>query len=129
MDQIVKETRRKLHRNIIVFIVLVGLFVLASVFFVRSLESSYHSGQLRIDHRNQETTTQKLSDIRPWMTFDYINVVFKLPTDYLQNKLNITDYRYPNIRVDRYALHHGLNPNQLLFNIEQLIIQKGTSQI
>ena len=41
--------------------------------------------------------------IQSWMTFNYINKVFKLPTNYLKNTLNISDSRYPNIPLEDYA--------------------------
>ena len=39
-----------------------------------------------------------VSDIQPWMTFDYLNFVFHLPQGYLQNALGI-----PNSQAARYS--------------------------
>jgi hypothetical protein len=41
-------------------------------------------------------------EIEPWMTFAYINFVFKLPDEYLKMKLGISLDRYPNIQIARY---------------------------
>ena len=44
-----------------------------------------------------------VNDIDTWMTFDYLNTVFKLPPKYLQHALAITDPSYPNIHIGRFA--------------------------
>ena len=41
--------------------------------------------------------------IRPWMTFDYLNHLFALPSSYLQSHLAITDTRYPHLTITAYA--------------------------
>ncbi len=40
------------------------------------------------------------AEIRSWMTFRYINTVFKLPQDYLKNSLAIDNAHYPNLSID-----------------------------
>lgn len=50
-------------------------------------------------HRNRMPLSAQVDYIREWMTFDYINKVFNLPSDYLKNQLGITDARYPRITV------------------------------
>ena len=64
---------------------------------------SYHHGQVV-----RENDIVKPSDIQPWMTFQYIDFIFKLPPNYLQDSLVITDPRYPNVQIARYARMHGL---------------------
>jgi hypothetical protein len=56
------------------------------------------------------------------MTFDYLNVIFKLPKNYLKETLIIEDNRYPNIRLDHYAKRHNINPTFFLNQVEQAII-------
>jgi hypothetical protein len=62
-----------------------------------------------------------INDIGPWMTFDYLNVVFKLEPNYLKNALGISDNRYPNININMYARHYNIPLQNLLQNIKQAI--------
>jgi len=39
------------------------------------------------------------SIIRSWMTFDYVNKLFGLPPEYLQQQLQITNTRYPRLTI------------------------------
>ncbi len=45
--------------------------------------------------------------IEPWMTFNYINISFKLPNNYLKNALHISNPKYPNIVIVKYAKSIG----------------------
>ena len=128
--KIIKENIKK-HpkKNIIIFFILLFLLFLTLIYFVHSLEFSYNSGELNIHHRNQGILSNQINGINTWMTFDYINVVFKLPPDYLKDRLAITDPRYPNIRIDRCAKGKGENKQQLLLEIQQLVIQNINGRI
>ena len=44
-----------------------------------------------LHHSHRVLTINDVNRIQNWMTFDYINKVFKLPSDYLKNNLNISD--------------------------------------
>lgn len=46
------------------------------------------------------SSTQGVQD---WMTFDYVNKNFHLPSAYLRTALQIQDVRYPNMSIRRYA--------------------------
>ncbi|MCL4405366.1 MAG: hypothetical protein M1361_02360 [Patescibacteria group bacterium] len=48
-------------------------------------------------------TADDVSLITSWMTFDYINRLFKLPEDYLKTSLSVSDSRYPQMSVYAYA--------------------------
>jgi len=126
MDSVSKN---KKNRNFIIYSTLLVFLVLACLYFIYNLSSYYNFGELKIHYKNQGIVPIQVSDIHTWMTFDYLNVVFKLPTDYLKNKLSITDPRYPNIIINRYALLNDINPQQLLYTIQQLINQKINSAI
>ena len=121
MDLISKNKKVLSRKNIIIFSVLFILLILSSIYFITNFRSVYRSGQLRIHHRNQESLPNKINNIRAWMTFDYLNVVFKLSPDYFKNNLSITDPKYPNIRIDRYAMNQGIKSQELLYKIQQLI--------
>jgi len=57
--------------------------------------------------------------IRSWMTFDYVNKLFKLPADYLSGQLVISDTHYPNISIRTYAKNSHLNESVVLGEVEQ----------
>lgn len=82
----------------------------------------YHMSQH--EQLRQELTRRRptVSDIQPWMTFDYVNVVFKLPPAYLKQSLNITDPHYPNLQISRYARRNNLDPQQLIGQIQNSIL-------
>ena len=129
MDPAIEDSKSSAKKNMLIFVILLVLLVLVLVSFVRSLDSFYSTGQLRIHHRNQQISSEQINNIRGWMTFDYINVVFKLSSDYLKNGLNITDPKYPNLRIDQYAKKQKINVQQVLLTIQQLINGKPSGKI
>jgi hypothetical protein len=48
-------------------------------------------------------TASDVDVVLPWMTFRYINTIFKLPTNYLKDTLHISSSRYPNISLSSYS--------------------------
>ena len=69
---------------------------------------------LRPSPRRQAWTINDLSRIQAWLTFDYLNFVFRLPPTYLEGKLPTPDSHYPNISIESYADRHGLGHTQFL---------------
>lgn len=59
--------------------------------------------------------------IRSWMTFDYINTIFKLPPDYLKGQLSISDPHYPRVSISSYAKNNSLNESAFLGEIQQTV--------
>jgi hypothetical protein len=57
----------------------------------------------KISQYHSKLTDKNTDLISGWMTFDYINKIFALPTDYLKNSLVISNTHYPWIPVSRYA--------------------------
>jgi hypothetical protein len=83
--------------------------------FVGNLESLRLRGYIR-GHFRHQTAVQKINpdQIRGWMTFRYVNMVFGMPPAYLQNSLNIKDSHYPNISLDALAKQQKLSSVQML---------------
>jgi len=44
-------------------------------------------------------------DIAGWMTFDYINYLFALPSGYLQAAVPVKDPAYPHLSLNSFARH------------------------
>ncbi len=47
--------------------------------------------------------------IRPWMTFDYVDTLFHIPSSYLETQLPVNDARYPKITIGGYAKEENVN--------------------
>jgi hypothetical protein len=121
-----REHRKKIFKTTIV-VIFALLFLISLIWFTSTFKQLYRTGNLEVDYSITGRPTRlhrpiTISDIRVWMTFDYINVIFKLDPLYLKNTLAITDSKYPNISIEAYARHNRINPQVLLHNIEQAII-------
>ena len=79
--------------------------------FRRDYESSH-----QLDRNNPD-----IDQIQSWMTFDYLNTVFKLPPAYLKTTLGITDAAYPNLHIGAYAHKNHLTQAQALAKVQEAI--------
>ncbi len=107
-------------------VAILALICLASIIsFTATFKKIYKAGELhpiysihgseRVNHR------VTIDTIQPWMTFNYLNVVFNMPASYLQNGLGIIDPSYPNIRIDTYIKRHKLNSTVFFTGVKQVI--------
>jgi len=115
-----------LHHKKIKIIILTILCITSLIWFIYSVIELRRSGELRTNnsirkHYAYPNNIVNVNNITAWMTFDYINVIFKLDSTYLKNALMIDDTRYPNIRIDRYAKNHNIN-NQVFLRVTQQLI-------
>jgi hypothetical protein len=94
---------------------LVGILVVLCVLEFRAINYDvrdiHQSGEFPVRYSNgrvvREVEQISVSDIAPWMTFAYVNFVFKLPSSYLQAILGVQDGRYPNIQIGGFARRSG----------------------
>jgi hypothetical protein len=115
--------------RIVITIILFVLLGITTWYFISTLRADYLNGDLRLIYNRQAGTSplshnhpmMNVDRIRPWMTFDYLNVVFRLPPSYLKNILAITDVRYPNLRIDAYAKKSNTDISSLLQTIKTSI--------
>lgn len=62
------------------------------------------------------------STIRTWMTFDYVNKLFALPPQYLENQLGIAvSSSYPRTTISNYAKSIQLDPAIFLNKVEDAV--------
>ncbi len=108
---------------VIVFLIALSIVELRSIFiefhetYVRGNGYlSYRHGQMQ---RTPVVTTP--GDIAGWMTFRYLNFVFKLPPAYLATELHISDKQYPNIQISRYARTHQIDSVQFLDSVQKAV--------
>ena len=97
-------------------IILTAVFIALLIFFVVQYQALWRAQiidmhELRTSQMLQRHAPLPVSDagsIRAWMTFDYINKLFALPTDYLKMQLQVTDTRYPRLTIGEWAENtHG----------------------
>jgi hypothetical protein len=63
----------------------------------------------------------QVGQIQNWMTFRYVNTVFRLPSAFLQTQLNIADKHYPNITIDTLAKQQSRTSSAELLLVQQKI--------
>jgi hypothetical protein len=87
--------------------------------------------QLAVLRQRGPLTATDVSYIQSWMTFDYINVTFNIPPQYLSdylasstnnnpinnNPMHNTLRGYPHISISHYARENGFNPTVLTTGI------------
>jgi hypothetical protein len=78
--------------------------------------------QNRIHHLNLHMPTNlDPNAIATWMTFNYLNTVFKMPPDYLKSELDITDVRYPRLTIKRLAADRKVNAALILTGVKAAV--------
>ena len=117
------------HKGLLLSI-LVILIVLAAYFQFREY-NLFQISQSRIDNHlkflqafNNRKTALTASDvglIQPWMTFDYVNTIFKLPATYLKDTLNISDSSFPKISLAKYAKSKGIATSDFLVTVRNAV--------
>jgi hypothetical protein len=120
------DTTRKIAIGTIVALVIV-LGVLC-VFLVREYQNQHAADILRARHVFQRMPepqgplgANEVTTISEWMTFDFINHVFVLPSDYLKNDLQITNAKYPNISLREYARVQGIDEASVVSRVQELV--------
>ncbi len=91
-----------------------------------NIDATYGLGELapqnRIHHPNlRRPAALEPAAIATWMTFDYLNRIFKLPPEYLKASLSITDARYPRMTVKRYASDRRSDPAIVLTAVKAAV--------
>ena len=111
-------------RNIII-VALLFFCVLAVVSLIHTTGLLWRNGGLHMRRGSAQglnpTGPITPANIQPWMTFNYINVVFRLPADYLRTELKLTDPNYPRISIGRYAKRNKLNAEELFNSVKAAV--------
>ena len=109
--------------------IILGILVLIFLFLCFLLVRQYnHTARVelmslyrsRISSLGHPLTVSDLSLIQPWMTFDYINVTFKIPPDVFKSSLVITDSRYPRLSLSRYAKEASTTPEAVITEVQTI---------
>ena len=128
-----KRFTAQVIKNIGVIVLILFCIILLS-FSIIKIKNSYRAGNLSPNYTLRKYRLYNLhnqisvNSIESWMTFNYINIAFKLDSNYLKNNLNIQDPRYPNIVVSSYARSKNINSDLFLQEIKQSIINLNNTK-
>lgn len=130
---------RKLNRTEILLLAFLSVLLAVFAFFLeRNFDTARRSGVFEgrrhavsrlLTHTGTSATGAKIEigRIESWMTFQYVNVVFGMPDEYLEGELGISDPKYPNVPIGSYAKRHGLNPQAVVFEIREAVARFESS--
>lgn len=105
----------------------VVLVVILSFLLIKNIKSVHRQTNLSQHNLfpglflNNKKPINDVNYIENWMTFHYINKIFNVPEDYLKNKLNITDKKYPNLTISKYAKNNKIDIVVVLAQIKQFL--------
>ena len=132
MTQTAEKVKGWLKHHVQVRVLLVLLLVVLCVLELQAIVEKVREAEERQDKyfhyqsgmvvRSKDVITPE--EIEPWMTFSYINFVFKLPRAYLIEALGIDDAQYPDIQINRYARLHGIDSSQLIEKIRAAVVSR-----
>ncbi len=71
--------------------------------------------------KHQHGTVTDVNFIQPWMTFDYISMLYGIPTTDLKTSLGIIDTRFPRISISSYARANHLDARTILANVKSAV--------
>jgi hypothetical protein len=113
----------------VVLLVLVIFLVLNYRALRRSAIMNAHQSFLAalMTHHHGPATIADLAFIRPWMTFDYLNKFFALPSQYLQTQLSISDPHYPRITIAAYVKSAHLDLTTFLHQLDTALRARLTN--
>jgi hypothetical protein len=123
MGYIIKNPKTRSIAEWIILVILVAILAISLYYFVLNFESLRQGGLMRVRIRRQAAMQKIAPDqIRGWMTFRYLNLVFNMPQGYLQQSLNIKDSSYPNLSIDALAKQQKLSSTEVLTKTSSAII-------
>ncbi len=116
-------------RNLLITALLVLCAVQVNA-LTRDVRTAYQVDEFHREYERQHglnSNNPDINDIDTWMTFDYINAVFKLPEPYLKTALSIQDPQYPNLHIGKYARTNRLDAETALAKVRSAVATYGTA--
>jgi hypothetical protein len=110
-------------------IVLVAALVFLLFFLVRDYRSLRRTQVIgarelflsAIVKNHGHLTVNSVTMVRSWMTFDYINQLFGIPSDFLKAQMSIADSRYPKLTLSGYAKTEHVTSVTIVNEVEAAI--------
>jgi hypothetical protein len=114
--------------------IIAGLGVILAVllfFFVQqyqnlrraSIVSTHESWLMNALKNHPHLTANDTNVIRTWMTFDYLNRLFALPSAYLKTQFAISDPAYPKLTINTFAKEIKQPASSTLIEIQDAVRQ------
>jgi hypothetical protein len=112
--------------SLLIIIILSAFYIFYSIRYLGTTQTNFrviHSNRLaQMINKNHKTlTSNEVGMIQGWMTFDYVNVLFKLPKNYLKDSLKINNSAYPKIIINRYAKSIGTSTNAFIGDLRSSV--------
>ena len=112
---------QKIKKIIFTIIIAIGFLSYMYVFIRINEIKNQRQIPLRSYFANYYRKPVLISDIAPWMTFDYINKIFHIPKTFLEQSLKINDKKYPIITIGQYSKKIGTSTSILIKDMQDLI--------
>jgi hypothetical protein len=110
----------KSKKVIIVVLVFIDVMLLTYIAFntYESKRSSFPPFRYHFQYHRRSIS---INDISSWMTFDYINKIFNLPSTYFKETYQIKDKKYPILTIKQYTTETKTNTTLFVINIQKTI--------
>ncbi|MDD2565782.1 MAG: hypothetical protein PHZ26_04400 [Candidatus Gracilibacteria bacterium] len=123
MKSKIKKFFSNKYIKILYIFILSVLIVLFSLFIFKKIQINDRIIHNPLSNFNHKTSINDVNFIESWMTFKYINVIFKIPEEYLKTKLYIVDKKYPNIPLGKYARNSKIENTIFLNQVKELVLE------
>ncbi|HUC31199.1 MAG TPA: hypothetical protein VMR99_00715 [Candidatus Paceibacterota bacterium] len=116
-------TRRYLRYAIIILailLIILGILLVREYLTLRR-EQIINARELQLSailKSHGPLTADDVAVIQPWMTFSYINTLFKISPDYLKTNLSISDLSYPQLSLSEYANYENVDVITVMNQVE-----------
>ncbi len=124
IDHVRHTFRKGTQARLVLIMSLVLLFGVEIGAFMRDIREAREIKAIHAEYgtpHRLDVINPNIEEIDAWMTFEYLNIIFRLPENYLQENLALTDEKYPRISIGAYARRHDIDRTTLLANIRSLI--------
>ena len=111
-------------------IIFAAILIALVVFFVAEYESlrraqiidahHFEISQL-LAHHTPLAPSEASAVVRSWMTFEYLNKIFALPPEYLQQQLQIKSASYPRVTISSFAKSANVDSAAMLDQVDRAI--------
>ncbi len=99
--------------------VILGLLAIIFIFCTKTIHE--YKGIHRDGLSIRKMVKSHSSDIRPWMTFEYVNTVFNIPSSFLEQNLSINDTRYPKLVISNFAKDRKISEKEVISQIRNAV--------
>ena len=122
-----KKNKTHLTWQTIAITLLSSALTITLVLLVRDSYALQRAGTFeRFPHSWQLPVKISADEIQPWMTFDYLNKQFGLPSEYLKTALQVTDPKYPNVPIGKMFRRQGADTQAVVERVKQLVREHNT---